>query len=36
MQDLYYRLAGVVLRLPPLRQRPAELLPLAEEFLRAP
>jgi transcriptional regulator with PAS, ATPase and Fis domain len=34
-QDLYYRLAGVVLRVPPLRERPAELLPLAEEFLRS-
>ncbi len=34
-QDLYYRLAGVVLRVPPLRERPAELLPLAEGFLRA-
>jgi transcriptional regulator with PAS, ATPase and Fis domain len=34
-RDLYYRLAGVVVRIPPLRERPAELDPLAHTFLRA-
>ncbi|MFO0563463.1 MAG: sigma 54-interacting transcriptional regulator [Polyangiales bacterium] len=32
-RDLYFRLAGVVLRVPPLRERPSELLPLARQFL---
>jgi DNA-binding NtrC family response regulator len=31
--DLYYRLAGVVLEIPPLRQRVDEIVPLAEGFL---
>jgi two-component system response regulator AtoC len=31
-RDLYHRLAGAVLRVPPLRRRPAEILPLAEAF----
>ena len=31
-QDLFYRLAGSVLRVPPLRARPGEILPLAERF----
>jgi transcriptional regulator with PAS, ATPase and Fis domain len=31
-RDLYYRLAGSVLRVPPLRARPGEILPLAEAF----
>ena len=33
-QDLYYRLNVVTINLPPLRERPEDLLPLAEHFLR--
>jgi DNA-binding NtrC family response regulator len=34
-EDLYYRLRGAEVLLPPLRARPADLLPLAQEFLAA-
>jgi len=34
-QDLYYRLAVVPIVLPPLRQRPEEIVPLARHFLPA-
>jgi len=34
-QDLYYRIAGLVYRLPPLRERREDILPLAAHFLRA-
>ena len=32
-EDLYYRLATGVIRLPPLRQRPGDLTPLIDHFL---
>src|SRR3954447_4144492 len=32
-EDLYYRLGGLTVRLPPLRERPGDVLPLAEHFL---
>ena len=32
-EDLYFRLNGVALSVPPLRERPEEILPLAERFL---
>jgi DNA-binding NtrC family response regulator len=32
--DLYYRVAGFVLEVPPLRERPTEVLPLAERFVQ--
>ena len=32
-RDLFYRIAGVQLRVPPLRQRPTEVIPLAEAFV---
>ncbi len=33
--DLYYRIGGMVVRIPPLRERPAEIEPLARHFLRS-
>ena len=32
-EDLYFRIAGVTLQIPPLRDRPDEILPLARRFL---
>ncbi|MDL2355017.1 MAG: sigma-54 dependent transcriptional regulator [Pseudomonadota bacterium] len=32
-QDLYYRLAGMTLTMPPLRERPADIMPIAEALL---
>lgn len=32
-EDLFYRLRGVTVELPPLRERPHDVLPLAEHFL---
>ena len=34
-QDLYFRLAGAAIHMPPLRDRPEDVRPLAESFLRA-
>jgi two-component system response regulator HupR/HoxA len=34
-EDLYYRIAGVTLNMPPLRERPGDILPIAERILEA-
>jgi DNA-binding NtrC family response regulator len=34
-EDLFFRLAGVTISLPPLRERPSELEPLIDEFVTA-
>jgi two-component system, NtrC family, response regulator AtoC len=34
-RDLFYRLTGVTLTVPPLRDRPSEVLPLAQSFIEA-
>jgi len=34
-QDLYYRIAVIVIEVPPLRERAEDILPLAHSFLRA-
>ncbi len=34
-EDLYYRLNGIALTIPPLRERPDEIVPLSESFLAA-
>jgi transcriptional regulator with GAF, ATPase, and Fis domain len=34
-QDLYYRLAGITLAIPPLRERTGEIAPLAQSFIAA-
>jgi DNA-binding NtrC family response regulator len=31
--DLYYRIEGITLEVPPLRDRPADILPLARQFI---
>ena len=33
-EDLYYRLSPVIVRIPPLRQRPQDIGPLFEQFMR--
>ena len=34
-EDLYYRLAGITLQMPPLRERPGDIVPIAERLLEA-
>jgi two-component system, NtrC family, response regulator HupR/HoxA len=34
-EDLYYRIAAVTLNMPPLRERPGDILPIAERVLEA-
>ena len=33
-EDLYYRIAGVTLQMPPLRERPGDIVPIAEQLLQ--
>jgi two-component system response regulator HupR/HoxA len=32
-EDLYYRIAGITLQMPPLRERPGDIVPIAERLL---
>jgi two-component system, NtrC family, response regulator HupR/HoxA len=33
-EDLYYRIAGLTLEMPPLRERPGDIVPIAEQLLK--
>jgi len=34
-EDLYYRIAGITLQMPPLRERPGDIVPIADRLLAA-